>query len=64
MQQNDINIYFKKLEKKLNEELFIANNAKKNGDDPHPYVEIPLAKDLAERVENLIGVSGIADKIR
>lgn len=61
---NMTKFYFKNLESKLNKELFIANNAKKKGDDPHPFVEIPLAKDLAERVENLIGVKGVGNRIR
>ena len=64
MLQNNTIFYFKELEKKLKNEIFIANNAKKNGGDPKPYVEIPLAKDLSERVENLIGVNGIAERIR
>lgn len=56
--------YFSKLEQKLFIEIDIANKARMNGGDPHPFVEIPLAKDLAERVENLIGVSNIANRIR
>jgi len=31
---------------------------------PKPFVEIPLAKDLADRVENLIGIKGTAERIR
>ncbi|NLI61830.1 MAG: DNA polymerase II large subunit [Methanosarcinaceae archaeon] len=59
-----MNLYFKSLEDKLLHEIDIANTARKNGEDPKPEVEIPLAKDLADRVENLIGVSGVAEKIR
>ena len=36
----------------------------KSDTDPKPTVEIPLAKDLADRVENLIGVKGVAAKLR
>jgi DNA polymerase II large subunit DP2. len=56
--------YFSELEKKLHLEMDIANAARANGEDPHPYVEIPLAKDLADRVENLIGVKGVAQRLR
>ncbi|MDY0267310.1 MAG: DNA polymerase II large subunit, partial [Methanimicrococcus sp.] len=56
--------YFAGLEAKLLKEMEIANIARSRGEDPHPYVEIPLAKDLADRVENLIGVKGVAARIR
>jgi DNA polymerase II large subunit len=56
--------YFNELEARLKEAIEIANRAKARGGDPKPTVEIPLAKDLADRVENLIGVEGVAAKIR
>ncbi|MDQ1252787.1 MAG: polymerase large subunit [Euryarchaeota archaeon] len=56
--------YFNELEMRLNEAIEIANRARARGGDPKPIVEIPLAKDLADRVENLIGVEGVAAKIR
>ncbi|MDD4749988.1 MAG: DNA polymerase II large subunit, partial [Methanosarcinaceae archaeon] len=56
--------YFNELESRLNAAIELANRARSNGGDPKPYVEIPLAKDLADRVENLIGVAGVAEKIR
>jgi DNA polymerase II large subunit len=56
--------YFDELETRLKEAIEIANKAKAHGGDPRPVVEIPLAKDLADRVENLIGVQGVAAKIR
>ena len=56
--------YFSKLEEKLHLEMDIANAARSKGEDPHPFVEIPLAKDLADRVENLIGVKGVAQRLR
>ncbi|MCD5425797.1 MAG: DNA polymerase II large subunit, partial [Methanosarcinaceae archaeon] len=55
--------YFDALENGLNKEIAIANKARKNGKDPKPYSEIPIAKDLADRVENIIGVK-VAEKIR
>lgn len=56
--------YFNELETRLKEAIEIANRARARGGDPKPIVEIPLAKDLADRVENLIGVEGVAAKIR
>lgn len=56
--------YFDGLEARLKEAIEIANRARARGGDPRPVVEIPLAKDLADRVENLIGVKGVAEKIR
>ena len=56
--------YFDGLEARLKEAIEIANRARARGGDPKPVVEILLAKDLADRVENLIGVKGVAEKIR
>ncbi|MDW7731660.1 MAG: DNA polymerase II large subunit [Methanolobus sp.] len=56
--------YFEGLESKLGQEIEIANRARSKGKDPKPVIEIPLAKDLADRVENLIGVKGVAEQIR
>ncbi len=56
--------YFNELEARLKEAIEIANRARARGGDPKPEVEIPLAKDLADRVENLIGVAGVAAKLR
>jgi DNA polymerase II large subunit len=56
--------YFNGLESRLKRELELANTARSRGRDPKPYVEIPIAKDLADRVENLIGVKGVAECIR
>ncbi|WP_407356831.1 DNA polymerase II large subunit [Methanolobus sp. WCC5] len=56
--------YFEALESKLHAEIEIANRARSKGADPRPHIEIPLAKDLADRVENLIGVKGVAEQIR
>ncbi|TGC11489.1 DNA polymerase II large subunit [Methanolobus halotolerans] len=56
--------YFEVLESRLEQEIDIANRARSKGKDPKPVIEIPLAKDLADRVENLIGVKGVAELIR
>ncbi|MGL6299233.1 MAG: hypothetical protein ACRC1M_08730, partial [Methanobacteriaceae archaeon] len=52
--------YFEKLEKETNELYKIANEARSKGFDPEIETEIPLAKDLAERVEGLVGPKGVA----
>lgn len=56
--------YFHWLDAKLKTEIDIANKARQEGRDPKPFVEIPLARDLADRVENLIGVKGVSQRIR
>ena len=56
--------YFESLELGLDQALDIAKKARSEGKDPSTEVEIPLAIDLAERVEKLIGIPGIAARIR
>jgi len=56
--------YFSTLETELNRAIDIANGARANGADPTPAIEIPIAKDLADRVEKLIGVEGVAKRLR
>ncbi|MCZ7380838.1 MAG: DNA polymerase II large subunit [Candidatus Methanoperedens sp.] len=56
--------YFNGLESELNRAIDLANRARANGADPLPSVEIPIAKDLADRVEKLIGVEGVAKRLR
>jgi len=55
--------YFEMLNSGLDQALQIAG-APEPGADPSLEVEIPLAVDLAERVEKLIGIPGIAVRIR
>ena len=56
--------YFTTLESELNSAIEIAANARSKGFDPKPIIEIPLAQDLADRVEKLIGIEGVAPRIR
>ncbi|MEM2668247.1 MAG: DNA polymerase II large subunit [Candidatus Methanomethylicaceae archaeon] len=56
--------YFKELNEHIERIYEIANNARKKGIDPEDFVEIYKAKDLAARVEGLIGIKGIAERIR
>jgi DNA polymerase II large subunit len=52
------------LEKGLNEAIAVAQKARALGIDPRTVVEIPVANDLADRVEALLGIKGVAIRIR
>jgi len=54
--------YFAEIDKNVKELYKVAEQARKKGFDPHNSVEIPLARNMAERVEGL--VSAIAPQIR
>ncbi|MFB6186921.1 MAG: DNA polymerase II large subunit, partial [Halobacteriaceae archaeon] len=56
--------YFKRIENDLDEALSIAKTAREKGKDPVTDVEIPVAKDMADRVENILGITGVADRVR
>ncbi|MFH1773724.1 MAG: DNA polymerase II large subunit [Methanobacteriota archaeon] len=57
-------IYFQSLENKAKEVYATAIEARKKGLDPKLEPEIPLTKDLAERVEGLVGPRGVSKRIR
>ncbi len=54
--------YFENLQKALKECYEIANKARSIGYDPVDKVEIPVAKNMAERVINLISLAAIQIK--
>ena len=56
--------YFDRLEKETNHLYEIANEARSKGLDVETETEVPLAKDLAERVEGLVGPKGVAQRIK
>lgn len=56
--------YFDKLESGTHKLYAIAKEARLKGYDIETEPEIPLAKDLAERVEGLVGPEGIAKRIK
>ncbi|SFS37395.1 DNA polymerase II large subunit [Halostagnicola kamekurae] len=56
--------YFSRLESQLDEAFDVAETAKQRGADPEPEVEIPVAKDMADRVENILGIDGVAERVR
>ena len=56
--------YFDDLEAGLESAMEIAAAARTRGLDPRTELEIPIASDLADRVEALLGYPGIAARIR
>ena len=56
--------YFESIQRKVNQCYDIAEEARKKGFDPELFVESPQAKDLAGRVEKLVGPEGVAEVIR
>jgi DNA polymerase II large subunit len=56
--------YFESLEEDTDKLYAIAKQARAKGYDIELEPEIPLATDLAERVEGLVGPKGIANKIK
>ena len=51
--------YFDRLEADTHHLYEIANEARSKGLDVETETEVPLAKDLAERVEGLVGPEGV-----
>ena len=56
--------YFDRLERDTHHLYDIANEARSKGLDVETTTEVPLAKDLAERVEGLVGPEGVAQRIK
>jgi len=56
--------YFNDVEEKIKKAYEVAKKARKKGYDPKDVVETTFAKDLADRVEELVGPKGIAKRIR
>jgi len=60
----EIEEYFTSIQNQVDNCYSIAEEARSKGYDPEKYVECPQAKDLAGRVEKLVGPEGIAEVIR
>ena len=56
--------YFDRLEAETHHLYEIANEARSKGLDVETTTEVPLVKDLAERVEGLVGPEGVAKRIK
>jgi DNA polymerase II large subunit len=60
----NIDEYEDLLDSRLSKSLDIANDAKKDSNDPSESVEIEVAEDIAGRSEKLLNVEGLAKEIR
>jgi len=56
--------YFDRIETELDRAIAVAEDARSRGADPEPTVEIPTARDMADRVENILGIDGVAERVR
>ena len=56
--------YFERIEADLDDAFAAARRAKERGGDPAPEIEIPVARDMADRVENILGIDGVAERVR
>ncbi|HII59426.1 TPA: DNA-directed DNA polymerase II large subunit [Methanocaldococcus jannaschii] len=56
--------YFENIVDEVKKIYRIAEECRKKGFDPTDEVEIPLAADMADRVEGLVGPKGVAERIR
>jgi DNA polymerase II large subunit len=59
----NVDHYFSMLNEEVQHSYQFAEEARRRGPDPKPYVEIPLAMTMAERVEGLVGPKGVAKEI-
>ena len=66
-----IESYFEYIDNYLEKAYALADKAKKKGYDPNNFIEMPLAKEISERVEGLISVfvpqilkSGVAERMQ
>ncbi len=56
--------YFERIEADLDAAVAVAERARERGGDPTTDVEIPVATDMADRVEKVLGIEGVADRVR
>ncbi|SDL92308.1 DNA polymerase II large subunit [Halogranum gelatinilyticum] len=56
--------YFARIEDRLDEAFERAGAARAQGHDPATEIEIPVAKDMADRVENILGIPDVAERVR
>jgi len=56
--------YFERIERELEAAFAVAETARERGGDPAAEVEIPVARDMADRVENILGIDGVAARVR
>ena len=62
--RDDDRRYFERIEDRLDEAWDRAARARERGYDPQTEIEIPIAEDMAARVENILGIEGVAERVR
>jgi len=62
--RDDDERYFERLEAQLDDAFERAEAAREQGRDPKTEIEIPTARDMADRVENILGIPGVAERVR
>lgn len=62
--EEEIRNYHHQLNEELKRIYKIAQEARSKGLDPSLDVEIPVARNMAERVERLLGIEGVSQKIQ
>ncbi|MEF8891454.1 MAG: DNA polymerase II large subunit [Haloferacaceae archaeon] len=62
--RDDDRRYFERIEDRLDEAWDRAARARERGHDPQTEIEIPIAEDMAARVENILGIDGVAERVR
>ncbi|MFD1524957.1 DNA polymerase II large subunit [Halolamina salina] len=62
--RDDDERYFERLEDQLDDAFERAEAAREQGRDPKTEIEIPTARDMADRVENILGIPGVAERVR
>ena len=60
----EMEAYEKTLRTALDAGIAIAREARLRGLDPSTEVEIPIASDITDRVEAILGIKGVAVRIR
>jgi DNA polymerase II large subunit len=60
----EMQAYENRLKDELLAAIAVAKEARARGLDPSTEVEIPIASDLADRVEAILGIKGVAARIR
>ncbi|MFW5902662.1 MAG: DNA polymerase II large subunit [archaeon] len=56
--------YYEMIQKETDKAYGIAKKAREKNLDPSRHIDIPQAKDMAARVEGIVGPEGIAERIR
>jgi DNA polymerase II large subunit len=62
--RDDDERYFERIEDQLDDAFERAEAAREQGRDPETEIEIPTARDMADRVENILGIPGVAERVR